>query len=302
MLHLEGLIAATYTPLNHDGSLNLGVIPDYVESLLASGMRGLYVCGSTGEGISLSVEERQKTAAAFVKATKDRVPVVVQVGANALTDSQSLASHAQEIGAAAVSANAPSYFKIGSVETLAAWTLAIAEAAPQLPFYYYHIPSLTGVAVDVVEYAQCVRGRMARFGGVKYTDLKVYEYHDLLVESGGQYDVLWGCDEMMIAGLAVGGRGGVGSTYALLPKTFQRLLAAWDAGDLATARAEQHRVWCYVKTLAKCGNFHGAQKALLRHKGIAVGQCKPPLSPLSDESFASTLDAIECLGYFEWER
>ena len=106
--HLSGLIPATFTPLNADGSLNLGLIEPMVDFLIGQKLTGLYVCGSTGEGVSLSTAERKTVAAAFVKATRGRVPVILQVGHTSLVEAQELADHAQEIGADAISAVPPS--------------------------------------------------------------------------------------------------------------------------------------------------------------------------------------------------
>ena len=112
MLKLEGLIAATFTPMNSDGSLALSRVAPMVDRLISDGVSGLYVCGSTGEGPSLSTQERFEVAASFVSASRGRVPVVVQVGHNSLAEAATLAAHAERIGAQAISATPPSYFPL----------------------------------------------------------------------------------------------------------------------------------------------------------------------------------------------
>jgi len=102
-----GLIAAVFTPMCKDGSLNLGQVPPIVEHLTGTEVSGIFVCGTTGEGPSLSSEERRATAAAYVKAAAAKLPVMVQVGHNSLAESHGLASHAQAIGADAISAMPP---------------------------------------------------------------------------------------------------------------------------------------------------------------------------------------------------
>ena len=141
---LDGLVAATYTPLDDDGTVNASVAGPIVEHLLGSGINGLYVCGSTGEGMSLSSDERRAVAKAYVQAADGRVPVIIQVGHNSLSEARHLAEHAQEIGADVLSATCPSYFKVSDVTTLVDCMAEVASAAPELPFYYYHIPALTG--------------------------------------------------------------------------------------------------------------------------------------------------------------
>lgn len=301
MALLSGLISATYSPFKTDGSLNLDVIPAYVDYLLDIGMKGIYVCGSTGEGINMSVDEREKVTAAFVKAVKGRMPVVVQVGSNAITDCEHLAKHAQEVGASATSANAPSYFKIASVQGMADWTIRIAAAAPKLPFYFYHIPIFTGTSLDLVDYAKAIEGKMPNFGGIKYTDTKVFEFHDALVYGKGKYETLWGCDEMYLPALSVGAPGGVGSTYALLPNTFQAIKAAWDADDMEKAGMYQLRVWHYVKTLSKCGPFHQMQKGMFGKIGLPLGWFRMPMAGATQEMVDKAVVELKAIGYMEWE-
>lgn len=299
---LKELIAATYTPFDANGELRLDRIPDYVDYLLDIGMSGLYVCGSTGEGISMSVEERFLAAEAFVRAADNRVPVVVQVGANGLVDCCKLAAHAAAIGASAISANAPSYFKIGSAEMLADWTAKIAEAAPRTPFYYYHIPSLTGISVDIIRYLELVGNRIERFGGIKYTDIRTNEYQDAILYGHGKYEILWGCDEIYLSALAVGARGGVGSTYAFLPNVFRGIITSWEKKEIETAGLWQNRCWQYVKVLNRCGSFHAAQKMLLRKLGFDFGLCRLPIPKISEDAFRQIERELESIGYFDWER
>ncbi len=135
--HLTGLIVAAHTPFDSDGELNLSVVPQIVEHHIASGISAIYAVGSTGEGVSLRAAERMATAEAYVSASAGRVPVIVQVGSNSLAESCDLATHAADCGAYAVSANAPSYFKIDTVSGLIDAMARIASSAPDLPFYHY---------------------------------------------------------------------------------------------------------------------------------------------------------------------
>lgn len=302
MTIIKGLITATYTPFDSEGELNLDVIPDYTDSLIAANMEGLYVCGSTGEGVNLSLEERKQVAQAFVRAAYGRVPVLVQVGANALVDCRELAAHAKSVGADAISANAPSYFKIENAESLVDWTATIAAAAPDIPFYYYHIPGLTGVSVDLRKYVDMARRRIPCFGGIKYTEIKLYEFQDLLLYGNGDYEMFWGCDEMFLAALGVGARGGVGSTYAFLPNTFRRIVKYWQGGRHEEAAFWQNRVWQYVRVMLRHGHLHASQKYLLNRLGFAFGQCRLPIAPLTEEASSKIEKDLEQIGYFEWER
>ncbi|MEZ6062381.1 MAG: dihydrodipicolinate synthase family protein [Planctomycetaceae bacterium] len=199
MPKLTGLIAATYTPFHADGSLNTKPIPEYVDFLLNSGVSGLYVCGSTGEGVSLTGDERRVLAEAFVKAAAGRVPVIVQVGHNCLREARELATHAADIGADVISATCPFYFKPASVDLLIASMAEVAAGGPNLPFYYYHIPSMTGVNLNMTEFLSKAADSIPNLAGLKFTSTTVHEFQSCLSIDNGRFDILWGCDEMLLS-------------------------------------------------------------------------------------------------------
>jgi N-acetylneuraminate lyase len=226
--------------------------------------------------------------------------VVIQVGANSLTTCRELAEHAESIGATAISANAPSYFKISTAEMMVDYAEAIAASAPRLPFYYYHIPGLTGASIDLIAFLEQAEERIPTLRGVKYTDQKVFEFQDCLNYRNRKFEMLWGCDEMLLSALAVGAEGGIGSTYGLLPAVYRGVLQAWRDGNLTEARKWQLRSWHYVKLMNRFGNFHAAQKALHKQFGIDLGPCRLPLKPVTDEQEKRLQGDLESLGYFEW--
>ncbi len=296
---LTGLVAATYTPLGSDGALNTAAVGAHVEHLLGAGVSGLYVCGSTGEGMSLSSEERQAVAAAYVQAAAGRVPVIVQVGHNSLADARSLAAHAQEIGADMVSATCPSYFKVGDVPGLIDCMAEVAAGAPELPFYYYHIPSLTGSAIDVVEFLRQAAGRIPNLVGLKYTDTRLHEFQECLELDDRRFDVVWGCDEMLLGALATGTRGAIGSTYNIAAPLYSRIIAAFDAGDLHEARRLQLLSVKMIRTIGRYP-FHPAMKAVLGMLGLETGGCRLPQGKLPEADIATLQKELEATGFFEW--
>jgi len=295
-LRLNGLIAATYTPMHDDESVNVGMVGPLTERLLADGVEGLYVCGSTGEGVSLRTEEREQVAAAFVKAAAGRVPVVVQVGHNSLHEARRLARHAQNIGATAISANAPSYFKCTDVDTLITSMATVASAAGDLPFYYYHIPSLTGVSVDMPAFLQRAPGRIPNLRGIKFTDSRMDIFQSCVAMDDGRFDVLWGSDEMLLSALAVGARGAVGSTYNLAAPRYRRVIDAFDRRDLAAARAEQLEAVRMVHVLLRYP-LHAASKQVLQWQGVGVGPCRLPLPRLTPQQTDQLRADLEAIGF-----
>ena len=297
MLRLQGLIAATFTPMTSDAAIDLARIGPMVDRLFEQGVAGLYVVGSTGEGPSLTSAERRNLATVLVQAAAGRLPVVVQVGHNSLAEAASLAAHAAEIGADAVSATPPSYFRPDSLDDLIACLRQITDAAPELPFYYYHFPARTGVSVDVNALLQ--RGEeLPSLRGVKFTSPRIDEFQSALATAGDRYELLFGFDEMLLAATAVGARGAVGSTYNFAAPLYRRLLAAVERGDFAEAARLQGRSVELVRVFSRRGGL-AAQKAIM---GLIGNDCGPPRLPLrsiSNEEIARLHDDLQAIGFFD---
>jgi len=298
---LNGLVAATYTPLTASGGLHLDVVPALVDDLLAQGVTGMYVCGSTGEGMSLSSEERRRVTESYVAAADGRIPVIVQVGHNSVREARDLAEHAQAAGADIVSATCPSYFPINDAQTLVDCMNEIAGGAPKLPFYYYHIPVLTGSKIDIAEFMQIGGDAIANLVGLKYTDTRLHEYQHCSELQNGRFDVVWGCDEMMLGALATGARSAIGSTYNIAAPLYNQLIEAFDSGDIKEARRLQSLSAQMIRTIGRYP-FHAAMKAVLAMKGFEVGGCRLPQGRLSDEDSAKLRVELEGIGFFEWSR
>ncbi len=298
---LRGLVAATYTPFRADAALDLDAVPPLVERVLAEGVEGLYVCGSTGEGVSLSTPERKLVTEAFVAAAAGRVPVVVQVGHNSLAEARELAAHAQASGADATSAMPPSYFKPASMAMLVECCAEIAAAAPDLPFYYYHIPILTGVALSMPEFLPQAGERIPNLAGLKYTAATLHEYQECVALENGRYDVLSGFDELLLPALAVGAAGAVGSTFNIAAPLYRRVIEAFGQGDVEAARAEQLKAVRMIAAIAR-HPFHPAMKLILGWLGTPCGGCRPPLPELSAAQADALRADLEAIGFFEWSR
>jgi len=225
--------------------------------------------------------------------------VIVQVGHNSLAEARELAAHAQSIGAAAISAVPPSYFKLGDVKTLAACMAEVADGALATPFYYYHVPHITGVAFSMVEFLRIAADRIPTLSGIKYTGTSVHEMQACLEYSDGRFDVLHGVDEMLLAGLAVGARGAVGSTYNYAAPLYKRLWAAFASGDIEEARLWQSRSVAMIRTILPHGGLAG-QKAVMQLIGLDCGPARLPVPQLDQSEIEQLRRELETIGYFEW--
>lgn len=297
LLTLRGLIAATFTPFRPDGAVDFDRIPTMVDFVLRQGADGIYALGSTGEGPSLTTEERRRVAEALVRANAGRVPIVIQVGHASIAESCGLARHAAEVGADAFSATPPSYFKPENVDVLVACMAEIASAAPALPFYYYNLPGVTGVRFDMVTFLAKAAAVIPNLRGIKFSDLQVYEMSACVDFADGRYDILFGADEMMLSGFVGGARGAVGSTYNFAGPIFQRVIAAFQRGDLATAAAEQRHAARMIDVILKRGG-RGGLKAAMAIVGCDCGPSRLPLVTPSVQVSAAIASGLEEMNFF----
>ncbi len=296
---LMGLVAATFTPLAQDASLDLARIPDLVEHLVKHGIAGMYVLGSTGEGVSFTYQERCEIAEAYVQAAAGRLPVIIQVGCESLAQAQQLAAHAEQIGADAISAISPVYFKPPSLEVLVESMASVAASAPKLPFFYYHIPGLTGVDYCMKEFLSLAANDIPTLAGIKYSSHDLEAYRSCVEFAGEKFQLLWGADEMLCDGLAAGARAAIGSTYNFIAPIHQRLLAAFNEGDMEAARSEQRHVQAIVEIFLSYGR--SAQKAIMAMIDMDCGPTRLPMKTLTVEQAETMQSQLAAVGCFECE-
>jgi N-acetylneuraminate lyase len=297
---MHGLIAATHTPFHEDGSLNLSVIERQAEHLLENKVSWAFIGGSTGESHSLTLEERRALTQRWSEVARgSQLRVVVHVGANCLADAKTLAAQAEGCGAAAISALCPSYFKPRSLELLIASMAEIAHAATRTPFYYYDIPQLTNVSFSMPDFLAQARDRVPTLAGIKFSHPDLMAYQLCLRAEAGAWDIPFGCDEFLLAAVALGAQGAVGSTYNFAANVYHRVLAAVQRGDLKSAQNEQFRSVQLVQLLASYG-YMGAAKGVMSMLGVPVGPARLPNGKLSTSQYTELQEKLTALGYFEW--
>ncbi|HNV03504.1 MAG TPA: dihydrodipicolinate synthase family protein [Vicinamibacterales bacterium] len=279
MTRLDGLIAAPFTPFDRKGDVSLPVIAQQVRHLLKTGVRGAYVCGTTGEGISCTVAERKAILEEWVRRSGGRLVIIAHVGALSVRDAQELAAHAQACGADAASIVPPNFFKPASVAGLVAHVAAVAAAAPRLPFYYYHT-MMSGVDLSMPAFLEAAERSIPTLAGVKFNSFNLYEYQNCLRACGGRYDIVYGVDEVFAGALTLGARAFIGSTYNYAAPLYHAIREAVDAGRLEEARAGMARVCAIVDLLEQHGGL-AAGKAMMGAHGIDVGDPRLPLGALA---------------------
>ncbi len=300
-MKLSGLISATYTPFDlATGEVNADLIGPMVDFMISSGSDGFYVCGSTGEGESLSVAERKRIASKTVKHTAGRVPVIVQVGHNSVAASRELAAHAAEIGAAAISTLPPTYFKPANIDDLVKFITEVTREAPDLPYYYYHIPRLSGTAFDMADFLEKASAQIPTLNGIKFSDFYLADMMSCQEVETGRFDILFGSDEMLLGALACGAKGAVGSCYTFAAPLWKNIIASHEAGQSEEALAWMRKAARLVRVIAATGNFHACVKQVIWPLlGFEPGPLRTPQGQFTPEQIDSARKSLDLEGFAE---
>jgi N-acetylneuraminate lyase len=296
MLKLTGILPAMLTPFDKEGDVNTAVIRDMVEFHLAQGVTGFYVCGSTGEGLLLSLAERRLVTETVVDQVKGRAPVVAHVGAIATKSACAAAAQAEQAGADGISSIPPIYYRVGA-EGVKQYYAALA-AASSLPFYVYNVPGATGINVGV-DMMRDLLAVVPTMRGMKYTAYNFFEMRRIIELDSGRLNVVSGPDEMMIAAQAMGADGAIGSTYNVLPGLFVQAYEAFNAGDLVTARELQSKGNRAIHTFLQFPS-NSALKEMMRLIGFDCGSARLPNLALTDEQKGRLREKLEEVGFFEF--
>ena len=297
---LIGLVAATHTPFTLEGQLNLPVVERQAQYLLCSGIQTVFISGTTGEGHSLEPTEQSRLLERWMQVTSETsLKVVVHVGFNSLASAQNLATQAEELGASAISALAPTYSKPENLTALIEWCAAIAASAPETPFYYYDIPALTAVRFPMSEFLDQASDRIPTLRGIKFTNPDLAAYQFCLRLDDGAFDIPFGMDEQLLGAWALGARGAVGSSYNFAAPIYQKLIRCFEAGQVAEAREHQFRSARLIQSLGKYG-YLSATKAVMEMLGVNVGPSRTPNKSFGPTQVANLRADLERLGFFDW--
>jgi N-acetylneuraminate lyase len=296
---LTGLIAAPFTAMRSDGGVDFSSIDRYVRFLIRNDISGAYICGTTGEGLLLSVSERLMLAEKWVHASQGNLPIIVHVGHTSISESRTLAAHAKRIGADAITTMGPIFIKPDSLEKVVDFCGEVADAAPGLPFYYYHVPVQTGLPYSAFDFARLAAQRIPTFAGLKFTHEDLMDFRQCVLFENGRLNVLFGRDEMLLAALVFGAHGAVGSTYNFAAPLYHKIIEAHKAADMRTALTHQTQAIELVAIYKKYGLI-SAGKAIMKIIACDVGPVRSPLTNLSEGQYVELRRDLERIGFFDY--
>jgi dihydrodipicolinate synthase/N-acetylneuraminate lyase len=270
----NGVSPAMATPVAEDGyTLKTEVVARLVEFLIGAGAKGLFVGGTTGEGILLEPEQRKALHQAALTAARGRVPLLVHVGANRLDTAMELAQHAEMIGVQAIAAVTPYYYGMDD-DSLVTYYRVVGEAAPNTPLLLYDIPHM---AVNGITPSLLVRlnQEVPSLGGMKSSRRDAQDVRRLLDAAPDSFILLAGNESIALGLLSLGVDGLISGMSTAVPEPFVAMTKAYGAGDMGGARAYQRLINQLVECLPP-GQRIGGIKKILQERGFDVGPPVPP--------------------------
>jgi dihydrodipicolinate synthase/N-acetylneuraminate lyase len=269
-----GVLPAMATPLQEDGyTVAVDVIPDLVDFLVDAQVRGLFVGGTTGEGLVLALHERMSLHEASLMAAAGRVPVLLHVGANTTAETLALARHAASLQADAIVVITPTFFAMPD-DALTAYFAEVAAAAPDLPVLVYDIPQMAVNGVSPAALSH-LGATVANFAGIKCSRLDAQVIRRLVDAAPPNVALYAGNEAIALGSLALGAHALISGLATAIPEPFVALTASFSRGTIAAAQEEQRRV-NRLLALLPAGARLGAIKRILEQRGIPAGPCVPP--------------------------
>jgi N-acetylneuraminate lyase len=296
---IEGIIAAPFTPMDEQQEINPAKISDYAHKLKKDGLSGVFICGTTGEGMLLTSKERKIIAEEWVKFQQSDFRVIVHVGTTSAKQSKALARHAQKIGAYGTSTMGPLFLKPNSIGPLVDFCGEIASGAPDIPFFYYHIPLISGIELSMTDFIKEAKLKIPNFAGIKYTHDNFSEMNECNEMDGGRWNVFNGFDENLIKVLQLGVKGAVGSTYNYMNPIYRDMIEDFKMGKMDEAQKKQQKCNSIIQTLFDNGGPLLAGKAIMKLVGVDCGPCRLPLSNLSQKTIDQLNTSLQEKGFYD---
>ncbi len=277
----QGVIPAFYACYDDNGDVSAERTANFAKHLLEKGVKGLYVCGSSGECIYQSKEERKLTLESVMEAVGGKMTIIAHVACNNTRDSMELAAHAESLGVDAIAAIPPIYFRLPE-DSIAKYWNDISSAAPNTDFVIYNIPQLAGVALTMPLFKKMLEN--PRVIGVKNSSMPVQDIQMFKMEGGDDCIIFNGPDEQFISGRIIGAGGGIGGTYAVMPELFLKADELIKEGRVTEACEIQHAIDKIIYAMCSCKcNMYAAAKQILKEKGVECGSVRAPLAEITEE-------------------
>ena len=290
-----GVIPAFYACYDAQGNISTEGAKALTRHLIAKGVKGVYVGGSSGECIYQHPDERKAVLEAVMSEAKGKITVIAHVACNNTADSVELAAHAEKCGVDAIAAIPPIYFHLPNYAIAAYWN-AMSAAAPNTEFVIYNIPQLAGTALTMPLLQTMLKNPnviAVKNSSMPTQDIQLFKDAGIQARGEDGFAVFNGPDEQFVSGRVMGADGGIGGTYAVMPELFIRMNELIEKGDIPTARAIQYKADRIIYKMCEAkGNLYAVMKEILRRMyGLELGGVRAPLANLAPEDEAVVAEA-----------
>ena len=291
----RGIIPAFYACYAPDGSISTERVKALTRHLIAKGVKGVYVGGSSGECIYQHPDERKAVLEAVMSEAKGKITVIAHVACNNTADSVELATHAEKCGVDAIASIPPIYFHLPN-DAIAAYWNAMSAAAPNTEVVIYNIPQLAGTALTMPLLQTMLKNPnviAVKNSSMPTQDIQLFKDAGIQARGEDGFAVFNGPDEQFVSGRVMGADGGIGGTYAVMPELFIRMNELIEKGDIPTARAIQYKADRIIYKMCEAkGNLYAVMKEILRRMyGLELGGVRAPLANLAPEDEAVVAEA-----------
>lgn len=273
---LTGVVPASVTPFDRQGKVDGDALLRLLRWNMSQGADSFFIGGSSAECFLLTYGERVQTFMAAAQ-LKDEVFLTAHVGAISTDEAVSFAREAAALGFDAIAATPPFYYGFGSREVYAYYA-DIAQAAG-MPVLIYNFPGNTNRPFDLSDPVTQKLFKSDFILGVKHTDQVVFQLERIRALNPG-LTLMNGFDETMVAGLALGAEGNIGSTFNFMYPHYKRIYDLFRAGETDAARALQAKANNIMAALCEVGLIP-AIKWVLGDMGVPVGAPRKPFMSIT---------------------
>lgn len=275
----KGIFVAMYSAYDDAGNVDRERVKKLARYYADKKIKGLYVGGSSGEGVLQNEEERKAVLEAVMEEVRGELTIIAHIGANSTPESARLAKHAESLGVDAISSIPAVYYRLSPASVKAHWQGMIDST--ELPFIIYHIPQTTGFNLPFDLFQEMAK--QEKVIGLKCSSESTFELQQFKYLGGKDFVIFNGPDEQFVAGRAIGADSGIGGTYGVMPELFMKLNEYINNNELEKAKELQNKVNEIIKGLLSVGSLYGACKYILELRGIETGAPRLPLLPLDEE-------------------
>lgn len=286
----HSIYSALITPMSAGGRVDIDGLKVLLRNEIKSGVQGFYCCGSSGEGLLLTTEERKQIAQTVAEEAAGNVPFIVHTGSLGTREAIELSRHAESVGAEAVSLIPPIYYHYSQAE-VEGYYADVAKSV-DLGVIVYNIPQFTGISFS----KKSPLMQNPKIVGIKHTSMNLYDL-ERLSQAFPEKRLFNGFDEIWMFSQAAGADATIGTTVNIVPKLFVAIQEDFKAGRNKEAQVKQHLLNSFIEELVAVGIF-SATKYCMTLLGSPSGECRKPFAPLDDAQKSRVQQALKTLGAY----